>query len=94
MKRLCVIHRPTEKAVHLEFVRKCLERRAGSFLGKAEAAQAAREFFKAGRLPRCYVEMAENKLRQKLKAAIKEQFGIGESHDRGRVFHGLGLRAV
>jgi hypothetical protein len=37
--------------------------------------------------------MAENKLRHALQQVIVKHFGVGESHDHGRVFRGLALRA-
>jgi hypothetical protein len=91
MKLLCVRSGITASEAYLKFVESCLERRVGALLAKKDAATACRKFFKANGL-RPYSEMAENKLRHALQQVILKHFGIGESHDRGRVFRGLALR--
>ena len=68
-----------------------MERRAGAILAKNDVAIACRNFFKRhGLTP--YSDIAENKLRHALQQVIATHFGIGESHDQGRVFRGLVLR--
>jgi len=91
MKLLCVRSRVTESAAYLKFVESCVERRAAAMLAKNDVAIACRNFFKRhGMKP--YADIAENKLRHALQQVIAKHFDVGESHDQGRVFHGLALR--
>jgi hypothetical protein len=92
MKMLCVRSSVTESEAYLRFVESGLERRAGALLAKQDVAIACRKFFQAQGL-KPYSEMAENKLRHALQQVIVKHFGIGESHDHGRVFRGLALRS-
>jgi len=88
IKMFYAISTATTSDAYSQFARICLERRAGAILSKQRTAAACRQFMeRAG-----FVADPENRLRQKLKAAIFQQFRIGESHDHGRAFRGLALR--
>jgi hypothetical protein len=89
MRAFCVVTGPSEEEILQEFVGAFMERRAGATLTKNDATTACLLYRKS----RCLGDYSENRLRYHLRLAIFKKFGIGQSNDAGRVFHGLALRS-
>src|SRR6266403_2277916 len=85
VKVLCAVSTPTFAEEIMKFVHTRLEVLPAAALNKNLAATACRKFLQDR------FKVSENKLRHAMSQAIQKHFGIGESHDQGRVFYGLAL---